>query len=127
MKFTVVIAMSWTILAGAKALAQAQGQKTPTSVVTDSTYFCKIEEFSAKKANPKLFKKCDALVDSADKPTKSGDTCKEHALAKGEECIKLSKADKIQVRVRFVEKFGGNANINTWTCEIDNRGGSACP
>lgn len=125
MKFTAITAL--VLFFGAHfAYAQAQGQKG-VAVVTESTYFCKIEEFSAMKANPKLFKKCDALVESADKPTKNGDTCKEHALAAGEKCIKLSKAEKIQVKVRFVEKFGANANINTWTCELDNKGGSACP
>lgn len=123
MKFTASLLLA---LSANFALAQAQGQKAGP-VVTESQYFCKIEEFSAKKANPKLFKRCDSLVEDADKPVKSGDLCKEHALAKGRQCLKFSKAEKIQVKVRFVEKFGANANIITWTCELDKAGGSACP
>lgn len=123
MKFTIVVALC--VVCG-QAFAQTQGQKA-AAVVTESTYLCKVEEFIVKKGAAKSYKKCDGLLDGADRPIKNGDACKEHALAKGAQCVKLTKAAKMQVRVRFVEKFGANANINTWTCELDNQGGSACP
>ncbi len=98
-----------------------------TVVVSESKFFCKVEEFSAKKAVAKAFKRCDAMVEASDQPTKSAEACKEHALAKGQECLKASAAEKISVKVKFTEKFGNNSNFNMWTCELDNKGGSACP
>lgn len=126
MKFTIVLVFAMGLFGGHSAFAQAQGQPV-TAVVTESSYFCKVEEFSAKKADPKKFKRCDAFVEANDRPVKNGQECKDHALAKGQQCIKAAAAEKISVKVKFTEKFGNNRSTNTWTCEIDNKGGSACP
>jgi hypothetical protein len=125
MKFAVLVAAMFFLI----PMTQAQEPeiKAPKAVIATSTFFCKVDEFSSKKAVAKAFKRCDRLVEATDQPTKTGETCKDHALAKGRECLKLSGAEKISVKVKFIEKFGGNQNISVWTCELDNKGGSACP
>ncbi len=97
-------------------------------IVTEGQFFCKVEQFSARDAkSKKLVKKCASLIDSEEKPIKGGQACKDRALEKGNECLEISKADRIQVKVRLTEKVGLSANINTYTCELDSSGGSACP
>ena len=119
--------MNFTFAAAIAFLLSPLVYAQTATVVADSKFFCKVEEFAAKKAVAKAFKRCDAMVEGADQPTKNAEDCKEHALAKGRECLKASGAEKITVKVKFTEKFGNNHNFNTWTCELDNKGGSACP
>jgi hypothetical protein len=129
MKFTTEIAATILLLAGVSAQAQkyVPPAPPPITVVTDSKLFCKVDEFVVVKGPAGAVKKCAGLIEAADQPTKSGETCKEHGLAKGRECLKWSKAEQLQVKLKFTEQFGANKNFSTWVCGLDNQGGSTCP
>lgn len=127
MKFTIEIAVTLLLFSAQAAQAQTPPSAPPVTVVTDSKFFCKVEEFVGKKAPAGAVKKCARLLDTADKPIKSAESCKEYGLAKGRECITASKGEQIQVKLKFTEQFGANKNFSMWTCELDNQGGSACP
>ena len=111
------------------ALSSKVFAQTPpvVTVSTASAFFCKVDQFSSKNAKPKAFKRCDSLVEANDRPIKGAEDCKEHGLSKGRECLKISGADQLSVKVKFTEKFGQNQNSSSFTCELDKSGGSACP
>lgn len=117
MKFTIEIAVALLLFSG--YAAQAQTPPPPVTVVTESKLFCKVEEITDKK--------CARMVETTDRPVKSAETCKEHGLAKGRECLKVSGATKVKVKLKFTEQVGANKNFSMWTCELDNQGGFACP
>lgn len=127
MKFTIEIAVSLLMFTAFAAHAQNPPKPVSVTVVTDSKLFCKVEEFIVKGGPAAAAKKCAGLVEQADQPVKGAESCKEHGLAKGRECVKLSKAKKLQVKLKFTEQLGANKNFSMWTCELDDQGGSACP
>lgn len=98
-------------------------------VVVESKFFCKTESFSSRTGAVKSaeLKKCASLVEAAESPVKNGQECKDRAVTKGEACLKRIKGDQVSVTVKVTEKFGQNANFNSYTCEVDRGGNTACP
>ncbi len=100
-------------------------------LLTESKFFCKTEQFSSRTGKVKAvhLKKCDSLVESAESEVRNGQECKNRAIAKGEDCLKRMGADaeQVSVKVKLTEKFGQNSNINSYTCEVDTAGNTACP
>ncbi len=118
MKSIVFIGLS---LFGLSAFAQP--------VVLESQFFCKTDSFSSREGKVKAaeLKKCSSLVEGAESPVKNGQECKNRAVEKGEACLKRIKGDQVSVTVKLTEKFGQNANFNSFTCEVDRGGNTACP
>lgn len=119
MKSILAVALFWS---GSVAWAQPV-------LITESKFFCKTEQFLSRTGKVKAaqLKKCDSLVESAESEVKNGMECKNRAISRGESCLKKMGADQVSVKVKLIEKFGQNSNINYYTCEVDNAGNTACP
>lgn len=100
-------------------------------LVSESKFFCKTEQFLSRTGKVKAaqLKKCSSLVEAAESEVKNGQECKNRAIAKGEECLQKmgAGAEQVSVKVKLIEKFGQNSNINSYTCEVDTAGNTACP
>jgi hypothetical protein len=89
--------------------------------------FCKVTEFTSRK-DGKPFKKCDRLKDSADAKIKSMEGCKDRALEKANQCMKINAdAEQITVKAKYMERFKNTSNATSFNCEVDSKGGAACP
>lgn len=106
----------------------AQEDSHEVKLVTPDT-FCKIEQFGPQKSKPAVpaLKRCDKLKDKEELSVKSISECKQRALAKGEECLKLSEATEIAVSGKFKEKFAVSFNSTSFTCALSKGAGNDCP
>lgn len=88
---------------------------------------CKVDQFSlrAKKAP---FKGCDGLLDARELKVATARECKDRALAKAKTCLSANAGvEQLSVRAKFTEKFSIRSVTNSFTCEMDRKGESACP
>jgi len=115
------------LLAALPAFAQQQATQEVKLVTPD--LFCKIEQFALQKgkSGPSPFKRCDSLKDKAESPVQSRSECKQRALSKGEECLKLSGGDDLAVTAKFIERFAVSFNSTTFTCALSKGAGNECP
>ncbi len=90
--------------------------------------FCKVDQFGAQKGRTVSgnFKKCESLKDKDEIAVKSLFECKQRALAKGEECLKLSAATDLAAGGKFIEKFSVSFNSTNFTCAVSQGAGNAC-
>jgi hypothetical protein len=122
MKFTIEILAALFLFTDPIANAQQRPPPPtppPVTVVTEFKLLCRVEEFTEKK--------CKQLIDTDDQPIRGAEACKEHGVEKGRECLKISGAAKVKVKVKMTEVLGANRNYNRWTCELDKQGGFHCP
>ena len=106
------------------ALAEA-----PNVTLVNPDTFCKIEMFGAQKGKAPSgnYRKCDGLRDKEDVKVKSLFECKQRALAKGEECLKLAGSADLAAGGKFIEKFSVSFNSTSFTCAVSKGAGNACP
>lgn len=106
------------------------GYSLAQPVISESKFFCKTDQFLSRTGKVKAadLKKCGSLLENAETAVKNTEECRTRAMEKGEACLKrLNGAEQISVKMKLTEKFGQNANLNSFTCEIDKNGGTACP
>ena len=84
--------------------------------------FCQIESFG-----PQTGKVCDSLKDAKESKVKSLYECKQRALTKGQECLKVSGQKSLTVTGKFVEKFSVSFNATHFTCGLSVGTGNTCP
>lgn len=120
MKFTLEILAALLLFINTTVHAQRPPPTPPpVTVVTESKMLCRVEEITEKK--------CARLVETDDQPIRGAESCKEHGLEKGRECLKISGATKVKVKLKLTEVLGANRNYNRFICELDKQGGFACP
>lgn len=109
------------------ALAHGQTPAEPTVTISQPKLFCSVEQFTLRKGKGSL-KACDKLKDQQAAEVKTNEGCKQRAVEKAKDCMKLAAdAEQIAVKARYIEKFDIRQNAVSFTCELDKSGGSACP
>jgi|GEM_PF-5413425 len=105
----------------------AQAQQDVKLVNPDT--FCKIESFGPQKGKAPSgnYKKCDGLKDKVEVAVKNLFECKQRALTKGEECLKLTGSEDLAAGGKFLEKFSVSFNSTSFTCALSKGAGNACP
>lgn len=91
--------------------------------------FCKVELFGAQKGKAPSgnYKKCDGLKDQKEVVVKSQFECKQRAISKGEECLKLAGSEDLAASGKFIEKFAVSFNSTNFSCAISKGAGNECP
>ncbi len=91
--------------------------------------FCKVDTFGAQKGKAPSgnYKKCDGLKDQKEVAVKSLFECKQRAITKGEECLKLAGSADLAAGGKFLEKFSVSYNSTSFSCAISKGAGNECP
>lgn len=106
--------------------AHAQSSE-PAVTIAQPKLFCSVEQFTLRKGKGNL-KACDRLKDLASVEVKSSEGCKQRAVERAKDCLKVAgEVAQIAVKGRFIERFDIRQNAVSFTCELDKSGGSACP
>lgn len=121
--------MRQTILVSLIVLLPALGFAQQDVKLVNPDTFCKVDQFGAQKGKAASgnFKKCESLKDKTEIAVKSLFECKQRALTKGEECLKLAAAIDLAAGGKFIEKFSVSFNSTNFTCAVSQGAGNACP